>query len=315
MLRRLFFPETPSPAAVRYGFAALACALAFAVRLSMEPFLLEHSPLLLFTLAVAVSAIRGGLGPGLFATVLGTLAGLFFFPPSMSLLIRSEYLTTAIFQLATFLTAGLIVSWLGGQLRDLRWQALETARQRTEILESITDGFEAFDAQCRFTYLNGVSEQMIGKTRGELLGRVIWEVRPEMRGTVMEQKFGEVVRQRVPVHFEFLSKTSNKWFEVHGHPARNGGLTAYVRDISERKVAELRLRETLAERDAALEHVQVLSGLLPICAACKKIRDDRGNWQPLESYISTHSEARFSHGMCPVCAEQYYGEAAAGLIR
>jgi hypothetical protein len=82
----------------------------------------------------------------------------------------------------------------------------------------------------------------------------------------------------------------------------------YFRDVSDRKLGELRLRETLEERDAALERVQLLSGLLPICAACKKIRDDEGNWHQVESYISQHSQAKFSHGMCPACGKQYYGE-------
>jgi hypothetical protein len=82
----------------------------------------------------------------------------------------------------------------------------------------------------------------------------------------------------------------------------------YFQDVSGRKLAELQLRQTLAERDAALERVRLLSGLLPICAACKKIRNDDGDWQQLESYISHHSLAKFSHGMCPECGKQYYGE-------
>ncbi len=53
----------------------------------------------------------------------------------------------------------------------------------------------------------------------------------------------------------------------------------------------------------ALENVRTLRGLLPICAACKKIRDDTGYWNHLEEYITAHSEAWFSHGLCPVCAE------------
>jgi hypothetical protein len=53
--------------------------------------------------------------------------------------------------------------------------------------------------------------------------------------------------------------------------------------------------------------LNVLSGLLPICASCKKIRDDDGDWQQMEAYIRDHSEAEFSHGICPACAESLYG--------
>ncbi len=56
----------------------------------------------------------------------------------------------------------------------------------------------------------------------------------------------------------------------------------------------------------ALAKVKLLSGLLPICASCKKIRDGDGNWHHLESYIAEHSEAEFSHGLCEVCAKSLY---------
>jgi two-component system, response regulator PdtaR len=70
--------------------------------------------------------------------------------------------------------------------------------------------------------------------------------------------------------------------------------------------AELRRQNT--ELQAALERIKTLSGLLPICAGCKRIRDDRGYWQQVECYIQDHSEARFSHGLCPECAVRLYPE-------
>jgi hypothetical protein len=56
----------------------------------------------------------------------------------------------------------------------------------------------------------------------------------------------------------------------------------------------------------SLSKIKTLSGLLPICASCKKIRDDKGYWNQIESYISDHSEAEFSHGICPECAKKLY---------
>lgn len=73
-----------------------------------------------------------------------------------------------------------------------------------------------------------------------------------------------------------------------------------------------RLQKGLEERNRQLEEalakVKVLRGLLPICAHCKKIRDDRGYWTKLEAYIESHSEADFSHGICPDCLKQLYPE-------
>ncbi|MEE9910479.1 MAG: response regulator [Deltaproteobacteria bacterium] len=71
------------------------------------------------------------------------------------------------------------------------------------------------------------------------------------------------------------------------------------REIEERKKTEESLRE-------ALTQIKTLSGLLPICASCKRIRDDGDNWIQIESYIRNHSEADFTHGICPECAVKLY---------
>jgi hypothetical protein len=62
------------------------------------------------------------------------------------------------------------------------------------------------------------------------------------------------------------------------------------------------------QKEKALLEIKVLRGFLPICSSCKKIRDDRGFWNRIESYISDHSEAKFSHGICPECAKKLYPE-------
>jgi hypothetical protein len=59
--------------------------------------------------------------------------------------------------------------------------------------------------------------------------------------------------------------------------------------------------------EEAMAKIKVLNGLIPICASCKKIRDDKGYWNQLEEYVHKHSEATFSHGVCPECAEKLYG--------
>lgn len=66
------------------------------------------------------------------------------------------------------------------------------------------------------------------------------------------------------------------------------------------------LRQRNEELQQALADVQVLSGIVPICSYCKQIRDDQGYWNHLESYLSRHTEARFSHGICPACAKKEF---------
>jgi GAF domain-containing protein len=72
--------------------------------------------------------------------------------------------------------------------------------------------------------------------------------------------------------------------------------------------AQLELVHTNCFLQDALIQVKTLQGLLPICAHCKKIRDDQDNWQPLESFISQRSGAKFSHGVCPDCLREHYAE-------
>jgi PAS domain-containing protein len=81
-----------------------------------------------------------------------------------------------------------------------------------------------------------------------------------------------------------------------------------TREVAERKRAEEEKEKVITQLQQALAHVKKLSGLLPICASCKKIRDDRGYWLQVEEYIRDHSEAQFSHGICPECARKLYPE-------
>lgn len=69
-----------------------------------------------------------------------------------------------------------------------------------------------------------------------------------------------------------------------------------------------KLNTTIDELQNALDNVKQLSGLLPICAYCKKIRDDKGYWNQLEAYLQKHTEAQFSHGICPDCERKLYFE-------
>ncbi len=79
-----------------------------------------------------------------------------------------------------------------------------------------------------------------------------------------------------------------------------------INDISGRKRDEAERERLVVERQKALWEVKALSGMLPICASCKKIRDDKGYWNQIENYIGTHTAATFSHGICPDCIGKLY---------
>jgi len=90
---------------------------------------------------------------------------------------------------------------------------------------------------------------------------------------------------------------------------KNGGVTRFIGvnfDINKRRIIEEELAEQNRELREALEHIKTLQGIIPICSYCKKIRDDQGYWDQVETYISRHTEAEFSHSVCPDCMVKHY---------
>lgn len=125
-----------------------------------------------------------------------------------------------------------------------------------------------------------------------------------------------VMRTRKPMikeHVQVDGEGNKTYVEVHAYPILNkewevASMIEYMIDITERKLAEEEKERLIAKLQAALEDIKTLRGIVPICAYCKKIRDDSGYWNQLEQYISEHSTAEFSHAICPKCmAERYPG--------
>jgi CheY-like chemotaxis protein len=75
--------------------------------------------------------------------------------------------------------------------------------------------------------------------------------------------------------------------------------------LTERRETVAAQKQLIAQLEEALSKVKTLSGLLPICSACKKIRDDQGYWSQVEGYIQKHTDARFTHSYCPECSQKY----------
>jgi PAS domain S-box-containing protein len=192
-------------------------------------------------------------------------------------------------------------------------------RRRLEILEAVLD--ESTDPifnileDGTYRYVNWAFSTPFGRAPEEVIGRRIWDLfSPEEAGkrmAVVKQAFatGEAivfdVRVPTPAGDTFYITSVKPQLDSAG---RVVSVVCISKDITERKKVEqerLQLIESL--RNALLE-VQTLSGLLPICAHCKKIRDDRGYWTQIEQYIQSHSHAEFTHGICPECREFFFPE-------
>lgn len=115
-------------------------------------------------------------------------------------------------------------------------------------------------------------------------------------------------------YFNFQHRLANgdiRDVEVFSGPIILDGkkvLYSIIHDISERKKIEREKEELISKLEQAFAEIKILKGILPICASCKKILDDKGAWKQIESYIRDHSEVEFSHGICPECAKKLYPE-------
>ena len=102
-------------------------------------------------------------------------------------------------------------------------------------------------------------------------------------------------------------------------PIRNAtgeviGASSIARDLRRQKQGEQERRQLNLRLEDAASEVSALSSMLPICASCKRIRDDKGYWEQLETYISRRSEIVFSHSLCPECAREYEREFQVGTV-
>lgn len=295
---------------VRYGIALSASVAAIGVRMLLTPELGSRAAFLLSTLAVMFSAWLGGLGPGLAATGASTLAAAHLFIQPYT--IRPSHV---VLQMGLFALTGTGVSLFAQALSSARRAAELNARQALaardrvrSILESISDGFLALDRDFRFVYVNPAAELVMGVSRGEVIGKCIWDAFPAALHTELERQCCYVMSARKSAHFESAYAPLQKWFSVHAYPSDTGGVAIYFSDITDRKAAESEKELLIEELRDALSKVRQLNGLLPICASCKKIRDDTGYWHQLETYIRSHSEAEFSHGLCPECVQKFYSD-------
>ncbi len=109
-----------------------------------------------------------------------------------------------------------------------------------------------------------------------------------------------------PVHFETVFEPMNRHFRISVFSPARGQFATVFEDITERKRHDAERERLVSELKDAIAKVRQLSGMLPICASCKRIRDDKGYWQEIASYISKRSDALFTHGLCPECARRLY---------
>jgi PAS domain S-box-containing protein len=167
------------------------------------------------------------------------------------------------------------------------------------------------DRNLKIIDANNRAFESYGYHRDELIGMDVRNLRSPEERSLLEGVFKQLDEQKglfiQTVHqrkdgTRFPIEASLRLIEVEGERFYQ----SIIRDITRRKQAEAEREKLIGELQEALAQVKTLSGLVPICASCKKIRDDSGYWNQIELYIEKHSTAEFSHSICPECARKLY---------
>lgn len=192
--------------------------------------------------------------------------------------------------------SGLVLSWLA--IRAGLFDVLPAAREA--LTELLSEGVLVVDDDGRVLMANTAARELTGLERG---GRP-----PEPFRRLLAEPAGD---PSSPVELEVPAGDQSRWLEARrgdvqdrwGEPAAH---LLVVRDITSRKRVEQEREALIADLSQALGRIRTLEGLLPICATCKKIRDDGGTWKPLEAYFESHTDVEFTHGICPDCSRDFF---------
>lgn len=159
-----------------------------------------------------------------------------------------------------------------------------------------------------FLEVNDAFETQTQLKRVDILNKRITEVLPRIKNDPANwiQRYGEVAITGVGKSFEGYSKQLKKWYRVIATCPQKGFFMVIFEDITNQRKIEKEREELIAELREAISEIKQLRGILPICASCKKIRDDKGAWEQIEIYIHNHSELDFSHSICPECVKKLY---------
>lgn len=203
-----------------------------------------------------------------------------------------------------------------GRKKDER--ALKESKEKFKsISSSLNDALITINHTGEITYWNQVASEIFGYNPEEVLGQ-------DLHRLLVPQKYMDAFKKG----FQMFSKTGagaavDKTLELSA--LRKDGtqfpielsLASYqvngkwnavgtIRDITDRKSADQEKEKLISGLRKALKEVKQLRGLIPICSNCKKVRQDNGYWEQIETYIHQHSKAEFSHGICPACAKELY---------
>ena len=211
-----------------------------------------------------------------------------------------------------------IVTGTQGTAHDItqRKQAEVTLRKLSTAVEQNPASVVITDLSGAIEYVNPEFEKLTGYSLEEAEGKNPCILKSGEHSDEFYEELWETIStgKKWSGTFHNRKKNGELYWEsaiIASVKDKSGEITNYVavkKDITEKRQIEQEREKTIIELQEALDNIKTLEGLLPICASCKKIRDDGGYWNQLEGYIENRSDASFTHSICPECAERLYGD-------
>lgn len=195
-----------------------------------------------------------------------------------------------------------------------RKQAENELRKLTRAVEQSPASIVITDTKGAIQYVNPKFVQITGYSLEEAIGKNSRILKSDEKSSEEYKQLWDTITSGKTWRGEFHNKKKNGelyWeFAVISPITDELGITtnflAVKEDITERKQFEAEREKLITDLQTALADIKTLGGLIPICSSCKKIRDDKGYWNILEAYLMKHSDAQFTHGICPDCMAKLY---------
>lgn len=205
---------------------------------------------------------------------------------------------------SAFAISGLIVV-----LSILRFQTLDLVpAARSQVVDGIGDGVLVLDEQGRIVDLNPAGARLLRLPAASVVGRSGADVTAQQPALSERLRCLAESRSEVTINAADGEAHFDVMISALRRHSRISGWVVVLRDVTARRRAEAEREVLIGELQEALKRIRTLRGLIPICASCKKVRDDQGYWQQVEEYVRAHSEASFTHAICPDCMRRLYPE-------
>jgi PAS domain S-box-containing protein len=196
------------------------------------------------------------------------------------------------------------------ELRRVQAELQAALRHYTELFDFAPIGYVTLMPDSTIESINLAGARLLGLDRAALVGRHFGKLVPSADRQAfvafLEDAFAKADRSICEVTVLRADGVQlSVRIEAEGRVGQRA-CRAAVLDVTDRRHAQDERELLIEQLRSALSHVKLLSGLLPMCANCKKIQDEQGVWKEVHSYVSSHSDAVFTHGLCPECVRELY---------